>query len=330
MTHQTLPRETLARATVDDYLGDGAKRFFSAGYRRVDYAFGPVTVSVRAADDATVATTVGLAYPVDWSKKTASADLRPHLSTIDAILLGVQLAELCLVSAFRPDPAAHRAMWVRRIKIRAGRAPEEDLGELPLGARLRGTSDGVSVVDGQVGAMRVRCEVVHGGGDVHIGRAEYAHPDVLLGPASQRYYGSGFATAVHRIDALAVDVPTLTASGVVRLDQSTADQGIEGAYSPAPTTVDAFATGLQLAQILLYEHDSMRRSESNTLWMRSTVLDVPRPDRPMADALPLTTTLRDPALIDMDGGRWRTAQIHCDLAGITFTCAVAHALPTDH
>ena len=324
-----MTNQTLQRTTVDDYLGDGAKRFFSAGYRRVGYTFGPVSVAVHGAADATVATTVGLTYPGDWSKKTAGVDLRPHLSTIDAILLGVQLAELCVVAAFRPDPAARRAMWVRRVKIRAGQRPEEDLGALPLGARLRGTADDaagtVSTVDCQVGAMRVRCEVVHSGTAVHAGRTTLSDPDALLGPAAQRYYGTGFARAVHGIENLAVD--GLRATGSVRLAQSDADQGIEGAYRPAATMVDAFATGLQLAQILLYELDAMRRADSNTLWMRSTTLEVTDPRLPAADLLPLTTTLANTALIDMDGGRWRTADIGTDLAGITFTCAVAHALP---
>ncbi|MEU4445694.1 AvrD family protein [Actinosynnema sp. NPDC050801] len=325
-----MTNQILQRVTVDDYLGDGAKRFFATGYRRVGYTFDPVTVAVRGAADATVGTTVGLTYPADWSKKAAGTDLRPHLSTIDAILLGVQLAELCLVTAFRPDPAAHRAMWVRRVKIRAGQRPEEDLDALPLGARLRGTESGtggtVSVVDSQVGAMRVRCEVVHAGGEVHTGQSTLSGPDDVLGPAEGRYYGSGFASAEHRIDALTVD--GLRAAGTVRLAQASANQGIEGAYHPAPTMVDAFATGLQLAQILLYELDSMRRGDSNTLWMRSTTLDVVHPRRPMADALPLVTTLTNTDLIDMDGGRWRTADIVTDLAGITFTCAVAHALPS--
>ncbi|GAA4438441.1 AvrD family protein [Actinokineospora soli] len=325
-----MTNQTLQRATVDDYLGDGARRFFSAGYRRVDYTFGAVSVSVPGAGHATVATTVGLGYPGDWSKKAAGVDLRPHLSTIDAILLGVQLAEMCLVAAFRPDPAAHRAMWVRRVKIRAGQRPEEDLGELPLGGRLRATErvgdEFVSTVDCQVGAMRVRCEVVHTGVAIHTGRTTLSDPDALLGPADQRYYGTGFARATHRIDDLAVD--GVRASGTVRLQQSDADQGIEGAYAPAVTMVDAFATGLQLAQILLYELDGMRRADSNTLWMRSTTLDVRDPRRPADGPLALTTGLDNSELIAMDGGRWRTADVVTDLAGTTFTCAVAHALPT--
>ncbi|RLK55086.1 AvrD family protein [Actinokineospora cianjurensis] len=320
------------RPTVDDYLGDGDKRFFSAGYRRVGYHFGPVTTEVATARDAAVRTTVGLTYPTDWSKKSAGVDLRPHLSTIDAILFGVGLAELCVVSAFGADDEARRAMWVRRVRIRAGQSPEEDLRQLPLSARLTETAaepgglSTVSTVDCQVGSMRVRCELVHAGGAVRPGKDQYDGPDALLGPAADRYYGTGFARVRHSLEDLSLDVPNTAAEATVRWEPSDATAGVEGAYQPAPTMVEAFATGLQLAQVLLYEMDGMRRSGSNTLWMRSTTLTATRPAGGTGP-LALRTTLANTGLIEMNGGVWRTADIHTDLAGIRFTCAVAHALP---
>lgn len=319
------------RETVDDYLGPGDKRFFSAGYRRVGYTFEPVIADVHSDQSASVSTHVGLSYPVDWSKKLAGADLRPHLSTIDAILLGVQLAELCVVRTFRPDAEAHRAMWVRQVRIRAGQSPEEDLRRLPLAARLLETRpgtqlDATSLVDCRVGAMRVRCEIEHAGGVAHRGHDLLPNVDTVLGPAKNRYYGSGFTRGGHRIDDLDVDALRATAS--VRLDDPAATQGAEASYQPAPTMVDAFATGLQLAQILLYELDGMHRRDSNTLWMRSTTLSTSGPHRTFDGALPLATWLENPELVDMNGGTWRTADIHTDLGGVTFTCAVTHALPS--
>jgi hypothetical protein len=344
--------EIALRETVDDYLGPGAKRFFSAGYRRVGYTFGPVVADVRSEHDTSVTTQVGLSYPADWSKKLAGADLRPHLSTIDAILLGVQLAELCVVRTFRLDADAHRALWVRRIRIRAGQSPEEDLAELPLEGRLTGTGAGtvlpaVSFVDCRVGAMRVRCEVEHAGGPAHPGHDLLPTVETLLGPAKNRYYGTGFTRGDHRIDELALD--GLTASARVDLTDAGATQGAEAAYAPAPTMVDAFATGLQLAQILLYELDGMHRRDSNTLWMRSTTLTSDSPHRTFRPGLRLHTRLENIRLVEMNDGVWRTADIHTELggssgvrvaeppargeaptvtAGVAFTCAVTHALPT--
>ena len=324
--------ETSLRHAVDDYLGPGDKRFFSAGYRRVGYTFGPVVADVRSEHDAAVTTHVGLTYPADWSKKLADTDLRPHLSTIDAILLGVQLAEACVVRTFRLDPAAHRTLWVRRVRIRAGRAPEEDLTELPLEGRLTGTGTGtalpaVSVVDCRVGTMRVRCEVEHQGGPAHPGHDLLPSLDTLLGPAKNRYYGSGFTRGAHRIDDLELNLGDLIATANVDLTDANTTQGAEAAYTPAPTMVDAFATGLQLAQILLYELDGLHRRDSNTLWMRSTTLTSTGPHRTFRPGLPLHTRLANTRLVEMNEGVWRTADILTEFAGVAFTCGVTHALP---
>ena len=322
--------EIAVRETVDDHLGPGANRFFSAGYRRVGYTFGPVVADVRSEHDARVTTHVGLTYPADWSTKLAGTDLRPHLSTIDAILLGVQLAELCVVRTFRLDAEAHRALWIRRVRIRAGQRPEEDLSELPLEGRLAGTGTGtvlpvVSLVDCRVGAMRVRCEIEHAGGPAHPGHDLLPSVDTVLGPAKNRYYGTGFTRGAHRIDDLELD--GLTATARVDLTNAEATQGAEAAYGPAPTMVDAFATGLQLAQILLYELDGLHRRDSNTLWMRTTTLTADSPHRTFRPGLPLHTRLANTRLVEMNDGTWRTADIHTELSGVAFTCAVTHALP---
>jgi hypothetical protein len=91
--------------------------------------------------------------------------------------------------------------------------------------------------------------------------------------------------------------------------------------------VDAFATGLQLAQILLYELDGMHRRDSNTLWMRTTTLTTLSPHRTFGPRLPLRTRLADPQLLEMKDGVWRTAEIRTEFAGVAFTCGVTHALP---
>ncbi len=106
-----------------------------------------------------------------------------------------------------------------------------------------------------------------------------------------------------------------------------ADQGIEGAYQPRATAVDAFVTGLQLGQVLLYELDSMRRGASNTLWMRNTHMTLTEPGDDLIERVPLTTAIENPKLIEMSGGVWRTADIVAELGGTRFTCAVTHQLP---
>jgi hypothetical protein len=323
----TLASIELIRRTVDDYLGPAENRFFATGYRRVEYDFGEVAV-----DRARVATTIGLGYPGNWSKKSAHGALAPHLSTVDAILLGAQLTELCLVTAFRLTPQQRRLMWLNRVTIRAGVTPDEALDRVPVTASLAGTTDhpggrACSTVDVTVGRMRIRCSAVHDVTEATSLVGVRPSPEAVLGPAAARYYGNGFAQGGHRIDELSVDVEHLRATASVTAFVAGAEQGIEGAYQPRTTPVDCFVTGLQLGQVLLYELDSMRRGASNTLWMRNTVMTMTEPADDLIERVPLTTAIENPKLIEMGGGVWRTADIVAELGGTSFTCSVTHQLP---
>src|SRR2546430_787675 len=121
--------------SVDDYLGPAATRFFGYGYRRVHYTMPSVAV-----DADSLRTTVGVEYPVDWSRKSANVDLRPHLSTVDALVLAARAAELYLHHAFGLDLSARRTAWLRRVDIRAGAQPYEDgLDALDVTVAHRGT-----------------------------------------------------------------------------------------------------------------------------------------------------------------------------------------------
>ncbi|MEV8443333.1 AvrD family protein [Actinosynnema sp. NPDC051121] len=318
----------LIRHTVDDFLGPAEKRFFSAGYRRVGYEFGEVT-----ADRTGVATTLRLDYPADWSKKAAARGaLPPHLSTVDAILLGAQLTELCLVSNYRLTAAQRRLIRLDDIRIKAGSAPDEVLDQVPVTASLVDTADhpggrSRSTVDVTVGRMRVRCAAVHDTAEAEQAHGTHPSPEAVLGPAASRYYGTGFVRGSHRIDELSVDVERLRATASVTVHPTDADQGIEGAYQPRATAVDFFVTGLQLGQVLLYELDSMRRGASNTLWMRNTHMTLPESHDGLLERVPLMTAIENPKLIEMSGGVWRTADIVAELGGARFTCAVTHQLP---
>lgn len=330
------------RTRIEEFLGPADQRFFSSGYRRVDYRFGEVSANVHDGSQATLSTQASLRYPGNWSSKSGVA-LRPHLSTVDAIVLGVQMSELCLTRAFSLNQEQRRRMWVRSIRIKAGTAPAEQLDEVQIAARLtetRGDQDGVmaSVVTTQIGTMRTRCEVLHSAAAAGpasavtdpAGAARYADPAELLGPPGARYYGTGFSRGGQDMEDIVLDLPERAASAAVTVTPAdAADQGIEGAYQPGITPVDCFVTCMQLAQVLLYELDSVKRAHSNTLWMRSTAISLGAPRRPAAERLHLATSLRDVGLLMIKDVEWRTASVSARLGAISVTCALAHQLPGD-
>ncbi|WP_327728386.1 AvrD family protein [Streptomyces sp. NBC_00487] len=323
-------------SSVDDQLGPAEQRFFGRGFRRVAYDIGEVHLA-RSEDGAVLArSAVGVRYPADWSKKAAGTDLRPHFSTVDGIVVAAQLAEACL-----SGPGADlRDAWLRKVRLTAGSSPQEELTGLPAEATLRRTDPVaghparvVSVVDCAVGTMRVRCEVEHSPARPVEEERTSSGLDALLGPAADRYFGVGFTTRRQYVRDVEVDHRELCADATLTLSHedgaAVPGAGIEGAYQPSVSVIDAFVTALQLAQIMLYDLDDMRRQDSNTLWMRQTTLTASRPDRP-AEGVPVRTRLADPGLLRMRDGTWRTLDVVAELAGIQVRSAVAHQLPEGH
>jgi Pseudomonas avirulence D protein (AvrD) len=328
-----LSQSLISLRSVDEYLGDAEKRFFGAGFRRVQYRFG----EVRIESPGSLETVVAVVHPVDWSKKSTSADLPPHLSTVDALLLTVNMSEMYLTHARRLTEISRARSWVRSVKIKAGANPEENLDNLVFRTSLmqtRADSDSlcgfVSMLHTQVGGMRVRCEIEHERGDLVEASAVYNTPDELLGPAANRYYGDGFKARTHRLVNVQADLRESRATASVELCSATENIGINGGlesvYFPTPTMIDCFVVNLQLAQILLYEMDCIQRTESNTLWMRRTALAIREPQRELRDGGTVTTALIGSELVQMNGGIWRTTDIVGNFGGVHLRCAVAHQL----
>lgn len=321
--------------SIDDYLGPGETRFFGAGYRRARHRVVDVEVDAPG-----TRATVDVAYPTDWSTKSEKIDLRPHLSTVDMLVLGAQLSEAHLAHAYGLDEQARASAWLRKVTLRSGNTPQEELVGLPGKAILRGTTavPGVpglhdSVYECAVGVMRARYEIRHASG-AHVTTAgRYPTLDDVLGDAASRYYGTGFTAQHHDVSDVRIDMSELHAEATVRIgqvdDAPTSIRGMDGAYQPAVSPVDCFVVDLQLAQVLMYELDSLRRSESNTLWMLRTVLEMSTPLRPYPAPLVATAKITDRHLVPLRGARWRNVDIEGDCGGVSLRCSFAHQLPGD-
>lgn len=332
-----MSRPTLLFPSIDDYLGPGETRFFSRGYRRATYDVRDILVTPGDGAPACTTATVSIAYPRDWSTKADNVDLRPHLSTVDVFVLGVQLAEVHLTHTYGLSAADRRVMWLRRVTIRAGGAPQEELDGLVCSAAPRSTkpaaggTGAVTVFDCRIGAMQVRCEFEHPLSGLAVDMAAYPTLDAALGPATGRYFGDGFKYRQQYVEDVNVDMAGLRGTASTRIEPidggSDVTGGTEAAYQPSVTMVDCFVVSLQLAQVLMYEMDSIARQESNTLWMLKTVLEAPGPLRPYTASLTARTEITDSHLVPLRGSTWRNVELSGELAGITLRCSFAHELP---
>ncbi|MFD0554902.1 AvrD family protein [Streptomyces rectiviolaceus] len=279
-----------------------------------------------------------LTYPRDWSRKTGADELRPHLSSIDALVLAANLAETHIGRAFGLGAAGRRRIWLRHADVRAGSTPHEDLADFPVHGRLvavdRPTGEHghlASTFDCRVGRLKVRCTLMHEQDGDAGEPATYADEKQALGPARARHYGVGYKQREQYAEQVRVNLDRQEIRGlqrVVATDEHTHTCGAEAAYGPSVSLVDALVGVAQMAQVLLYAQDGLSRGKSDTLWMRRFVIGARTPVRPLGRSFTPTVRTASSRLLSMGEARWRTAELAVDdFAGISGRCWLAHRLP---
>lgn len=339
MSVSTTATSNIFHRSVDDVLGPRSRRFFGEGYKRAEHEIRDVTVTGGPGQATRADATVRVRYPSDWSRK-GDKDQRPHLSTVDVLVIGAQLCEVLLAGALGLTTQEQSEAVLIRARIKAGTTPvEDDLDGFAASAHLTSTSPApglpdqfFSTVDCKVGTLRMTCTVRHACA-TQIPSLPVRHTSVraALGELHTRLFGTGFTARQQFVEDVELDLPASRASAAVRIDEAAAHApavGLEAGLRSCASPVDAFVVGLQLGQVLLYALDKVPRSRSNTLWMRETVLDLD-PGRASLRASAGTTAWleRSRQLTNSRGEVWRSADIVSEFHGIGLRCSVAHRLP---
>ncbi|GAB1692427.1 AvrD family protein [Krasilnikovia sp. M28-CT-15] len=282
---------TFQLASLDDRLGPASGRFFGSGYRRAEHLVSWDGIGAGGQTRATAS----VRYPTDWSRKGGS-ELRPHLSTVDVLLLGAEAAQMRLLR----DGLDADSAWLRRVEIQAGpRAVEDDLAGFEVSADAPTVTGAEIQVPVQVANMRLRL-----------------HFTVLAQPSPTLW--QDFREHRQHVRDIHVDRHALAATATAGLER---DRHV--------TMIDAFVVALQLGQILLYELDAVDRRTTNTLWMRTTVLEAAAPAPVLTGPVTTSASLEDARVVAMRGGSWRTATISGEFFGVHTSCAVTHELPAE-
>ena len=314
--------------SIDEYLGPSSQRFFGSGYKRSTYHIQPHM------DDDKLSASVDVSYPTDWSLKGKESDLRPHLSTVDVMILGVRSTETLLRNVLGLTPNQVELATMQKLVIRAGTRPEESLEGLQLSAEIKNTdttsnSDGQttdSTVVVQVGVMRATVTVRH-----EAPRAKRLDPPdySYLIEDSDRYWGAGYRHRDQLIENVVADTETLSAEAEVNVVSTLGDLSkTKGSHSQQFVTfIDVFVSLLQLGQVLMYELDGISRDKSETLWMQRLVLR-PSSDHEgcnsVVDRAMATLRITDHQLLTLPNGKWRNVDFAGDSGGIDLSATFAH------
>jgi hypothetical protein len=313
MAPTDVPVRPARLVTVDDALGPRKSRFFGEGFKRVSHRLDDIAVR-PATEGGEITAAAGLELPRNWSRKGV-AEQPPHLSTIDAMLFAAQLCGLYL--AHTHGLSGGDGFRVRRAALRAGNRPQEDrLDRFTVRAEHLGTAPGdpaVSRFDCRIGALTVVLAVEHGGEPVPtLLPGYYTDPAALPGHWNTAPFGASHRGRTQLLSDVDVDSKALRADADLTL----------GPGSAEATMIDLFVAALQLGQVLLYDLDRLERADSNTLWMRRTVIE-PTSHRTKR----FTTVLENERRLDNAAGTWRSADVVAVQSGFALRCSVAHLLP---
>lgn len=316
-------------SSVDEILGPSENRFFSSGYRCSEHKVSNLTFPEPGENNCCLEATVSFFYPSNWSVKNAGMDVTPHLSTIDMLVLAMQMVETHLSFHFGLSMDDLDTNHVNDIAIHAGTKPQEDLNDIPVSLVLRrsvektdDSSRKVSTYECRVGLMRAVCQIEHPFYGKENNKIEINSLDNLN--IKKRYYGLGYKEQKHILSAVCLDMANLTADAQVEFILS---KEVSQVITPEKVSyIDVFVTCAQLAQVLLYSLDGLSRSETSTLWMIRTNFSEDAGEIKNHDKV--KALISTSQIIELNGKQWRNAEVLGTLGNKKAKITFAHALPS--
>ena len=320
-------------SSIDELLGDSRGRFFGAGYRLVRHE---VTGAVVDPAARTTRASARIEYPAAWSIKQ-TGELKPHLSTLDAFVLGAQLCEAHVRTAFGIDGDAADRLWLAYTGLKPSNTPTLDLAAVPARCTLLKTERAPGSLCGhlssfaaQVGSIGLEFVIDHPMGTPREGAASWANLDELLGPPEERYYGSAYMATQVVLREIELDSTGERVRALIDLEdppELPRLRGMGAAYFPFVSGPDVVIGFAQLAQALMYRYDGVTRDVSHNLWMRRVALHSGAPVGTRR-GLPGETWSTKLSLLPIKDTRWRSGSFALTVPGVTGEYNLAHQLPT--
>lgn len=248
----------------DAILGDRRQRYLATGYRRVcrSLEISP-SFPAEGGELREGRATATVAYPPDWSHKPGGT-VAPHLSSLDGMLLGEELARTRARSRY--GETTRRAV-LTDIDIKAGAKPIETRHPLDV-TWSEAMAGNVLTCHARIAGMRVTATA-------RIARERERpaprQPDLQEGADVESW-----------VEALDLPGGTLqslhTAAGLPGRNAGRIPDQTFSLSLP-----DFLRLAAQAAQLLIYETDGISRSASNNIWMRRASFtvddDITPPDR---------------------------------------------------
>lgn len=243
-----------ANRSFDGLLGAPATRYFATGYQRVGYGVSFGAASAGAHGSVALGGFGAVDYPVDWSLAPSGQPRPPHLSSIDALVLGVAAVEHAMSEV--PGMCEPTHAVIDHVSIRSGSHPHAELSEVPVSAMLV-PSEYEFLAELRVGAFRIH--MLLRGAEPPARRAGQLRP-----------YWDGYRLNAVMSELVEVDLRdrSVVTIHTVKSPKTGGAAGIDSALWPGLTHVDNVALFGQIAQVLAQTTVGVVRGSIDNLWMR--------------------------------------------------------------
>lgn len=249
-----VPSTATAVRSFDDLLGAPETRYFATGYQRVRYAARFETVSIGELGRMTLEGVGTVMYPADWSLASNGQPRASHLSSIDALVLGIASVEHVMTEM--PGICRADSVVIDSVSIRSGVRPHVQLNEVPVSASVMADERGL-VAELRAGGFRIEVRL-----------HETATP--LRRAGRFRPYWDGYRHTEVESELLEVDTRdrSIVTRHTARRPTNVDAAGIDSSLWPGLTHIDNVALFGQVAQVLAQTTVGIERGSIDNLWMR--------------------------------------------------------------
>lgn len=251
---------------IDELLGNYEKRYFGAGHKRTVYYMNRFLQKEgeRTYSSAEIENSNGT-----WSEK-AGIEQKPHLSTIDGIVLAVMFAERYMQEYLGESEI--EKLFLASFEIKAGISPIENLKDIRLSMKVPEVSDCGSTFQIEILGMRIK---------ISFQKREENDAKVRKqnGEAGKNYFSEHLKYVKHDIRDIVFDGDNISCNVVRELERSVNFCGVESAFADSLSILEWLVIFSQMGQVLAYHIDSVDRKVTETLWMKWVKAEMKEPYR---------------------------------------------------
>lgn len=295
---------------ADDILGDYETRYFGAGHKRTSYKL-----------KGNYPDCIAEVYQTDsWSVKDGY-QMKPHLSTIDGIILAVMYVEKYMKEnevVILPD-----SLFLYAFEIKSGVMPVGDLVNISLNMKKEEVLEEEAyfevVVEGMAAKLKFKSAKRNFFNNVSYIQEmdEDAH-----------YFSEHLKNVKHNIGDISFGENSIACVVSREEMKRVSYNGIGNLLANTISILEWLIIFSQMGQLLAYEIDSINRQESETLWMKNVKAEI---DLSVTYNKPLFVSggIVKSSLLNIKSKMWRIFEMagSADNGNVRFEGKIAHVLP---